>query len=170
MYNVFSFVLAHFPSTTPYTRTEILKLLKTDVIPKKTPSREEDHEATAAYFKSRHYLFNEQKPLRAIEALREYRKPNARFEVLLDQNTRCSGSYWSWQFSTTSLGIEAAQYRNLIRFLYFDVVFRELERLRLVDPYGIKGMDLLASLYYAFDKGTSVSALISHCNVVYLEE
>lgn len=83
---------------------------------------EDDCQATRAYFKSR-ALVADSKPLQAISALKTCTRPNAKISLEL---------------------------ANLYNFVgNRSKAISELERLRLLNPYGVKGMDLLASLYYA---------------------
>lgn len=123
-----SFVLSQFPSTAPYTYNELTNL---GPISRRYVKEQVDETASSIYFKARS-LVNELKPMNAIAALREYRQPNAK------------------------LILELATLYNFVGNR--SKAIAELERLRLVDPNGIRGMDLLASLYYA-NQLTNVSAI-----------
>ncbi|KAI6176058.1 Anaphase-promoting complex subunit 7 [Aphelenchoides bicaudatus] len=114
-------ILSQFPTTALYTQNELYKLNSNA---KRTEEIENDENdlPTSAYFRAR-LLLNQQMPLEAIAALKEYKHPNPKICLEL-----------------------ATLYNNVGNRTK---AIAEFERLRLIDPYGFLGMDVLAGLYYA---------------------
>ena len=132
-----NFVLSQFPSTALYTYNE---LVNAGPLARRTLKEvQDDALVTKIYFKARAFI-NESKPLQAIAALREYNQPNSK------------------------IILELAHLYNYVGNR--SKAITELERVRLVDPYGFAGMDLLSSLYYA-NQLTNVSICRQYIQCVF---
>jgi tetratricopeptide (TPR) repeat protein len=94
-------------------------------------------DAAITLFKGRE-LSNALKPMQAIQVLNSYRKPNEK------------------------IILELAYLYNLIGNRALAI--RELERLRLINPNGTEGLDLLAGLYAAESSSSQLELLVNELN------